>query len=249
MQAIASAATTVWSIAQKVLNATLKDNPIGIVITVVALLVGAIILAYKHSETFRNIVDGAFRAVKTAAQFAWDWISGHWPLLLAIITGPIGLAVLAVAKHWDAITAGAQAVIGWFRSGWDVLKGIITAPIDAAWAVISGIFAKIRAGVSAITSAVKSIPIPKVPDLNPFSVTPGGGGAVATGATATLRGVGHAPAARGGTSTGRGATNINVNGALDPEAVARQIRAILSGHDVRVGMAPIRAGMIAGRAL
>jgi hypothetical protein len=163
MQAVASAATTVWSIAQKVLNATLKDNPIGIVITVLALLVGGLILAYKNSETFRNIVDGAFRAVKAAAQFAWDWIKEHWPLLLAIVTGPIGLAVLAIAKHWDAITSGAQAVIGWFvRMG--RATGIIAAPFTRG--LSSGIIAKITAAVHTVSTLTK-IPHPSVPDLNP----------------------------------------------------------------------------------
>jgi hypothetical protein len=33
-----------------------------------------------------------------------------------------------------------------------------------------------------------------------------------------------------------GGINITVNGAIDPEATARQIRRILAGHDRRMGL-------------
>lgn len=232
----AAIATEVWAAAQRVLNAVLRANPIGLVITAILLLVAGLIYAYKNSETFRRIVDAAFRAVKVAAEFAWDWIKGHWPLLLAIITGPIGLAVLAIVKHWDTIRAGAAAVIAWFRSAWDVLQSILTSPFETAWRIISGIIEKIRAGVSAVTSAIKSIPKPSLPDLNPFSAAPATAGVTAMG---MRRGV----ATTGATTSG--GVSITINGALDPEGVARQIRAILAGHDVRVG----RAAVVAGRSL
>jgi hypothetical protein len=43
--------------------------------------------------------------------------------------------------------------------------------------------------------------------------------------------------ARGLRKTAAGGVQINVTGALDPEAVARQIQRILAGHDRRVGLA------------
>lgn len=42
--------------------------------------------------------------------------------------------------------------------------------------------------------------------------------------------------ASSGTTSGGGGVHITVNGALDPEATARQIRRILAGHDRRVGL-------------
>ena len=39
----------------------------------------------------------------------------------------------------------------------------------------------------------------------------------------------------GGQPTGSAGVTIVVNGALDPEAVARQIRRILAGHGARTG--------------
>lgn len=47
-----------------------------------------------------------------------DWIKANWPLILAILGGPIGLAVLYIVNHWKQISDGAKnmyhAVINWF---------------------------------------------------------------------------------------------------------------------------------------
>jgi phage-related protein len=46
----------------------------------------------------------------------WNWIKGNWPLLLAIITGPIGLAVRWVVKHWDQIITKVKTIPGRIKS-------------------------------------------------------------------------------------------------------------------------------------
>src|SRR5690606_6100826 len=71
---VTEAATKAWNAIQRVLNGTLRANPIGIIITIIGLLVGAIVLAYQRSETFRNIVQAAWNGIKTAASLAWDII-------------------------------------------------------------------------------------------------------------------------------------------------------------------------------
>ncbi len=125
-QAAMTAATKAATAAQWAMNAAMSANPLGLVILAIVALVAALVVAYKKSETFRRIVDGAFKAVWGAAQTAFGWIKKNWPLLLAIITGPIGLAVLAVVKNWDKITAGAsrmrdgvvnrfKAVVNWVK--------------------------------------------------------------------------------------------------------------------------------------
>lgn len=66
-QKIAAAATAAWSGVQKILNLVLTANPIGIVITAIGALVGALIAAYNHSEGFRQIVDKVWGAIKPLA--------------------------------------------------------------------------------------------------------------------------------------------------------------------------------------
>lgn len=65
-------ATVAYTAAQTLLNVVLAANPIGIVILAVAALVAGIVVAYQKSETFRNIVDGAFKAVAAAGRFMWE---------------------------------------------------------------------------------------------------------------------------------------------------------------------------------
>lgn len=61
----ASVATKVWAATQWLLNAAFLANPIGLVVVGIGLLVAGIILAYKHSETFRIVVNSAFHGVQT----------------------------------------------------------------------------------------------------------------------------------------------------------------------------------------
>jgi hypothetical protein len=128
-------ATQIWTGVQKVataaqwlFNAAMTANPIGLVVLAIVGLVAALVIAYKKSETFRAIVDGAFKAVKRAAEFAFNWIKDHWKLLLAIIAGPIGIAVGLVAKHWNSIKAGAKSAVDWIRGKFngmvDFFRGI-----------------------------------------------------------------------------------------------------------------------------
>lgn len=66
-------------------NAALAANPIGIVVIAIAALVAGLVVAYNESETFRNIVDAAFRAIGDAG--AWLWNNALQPALVAIVKG------------------------------------------------------------------------------------------------------------------------------------------------------------------
>lgn len=125
VQTLASAAaTTVWTAATKGLNAAWRANPIGIVITVVMALVAAIIYAYKHSETFRNIVDTGLKVVAAAFKFLWDgakaalsWISDTLTSLGDSVRGALVAAfrfmVNAVLGYFGLIIEGAAKLFGW----------------------------------------------------------------------------------------------------------------------------------------
>lgn len=67
-----SAATRVWTAVQWLMNAALSGNPIGLVIALIAALAGGIIYAYKHSETFRKIVDATWKGIAAGAKWMWE---------------------------------------------------------------------------------------------------------------------------------------------------------------------------------
>jgi phage-related protein len=134
-------AQKIWIAVQTAWNIVMLANPLGLIIAGIAALVAGVIIAYKHSATFRTIVQGAFKAVTTAFQVLWDvikagfnWIKDHWKLILAILTGPIGAAVIFITSHWDTIVSTVKALPGRISSAasgmWDGIKNAFRSAIN-----------------------------------------------------------------------------------------------------------------------
>lgn len=168
----ASVASKAWAAGQWLLNAALTANPIGLVIVAIVALVAAIVIAYKKSDTFRAIVQAAMRGAVVA--FGWvlskvtqlvGWIRSNWPLLLAILTGPIGLAVRWILQHWDQIKSGVvsktTALIAWIRG----LPGRILSALGnlgslllgAGGRVIQGFLDGIQRGFDRVRSKLREL--------------------------------------------------------------------------------------------
>lgn len=175
-------ATEAWTVAteigtaiQTAFNFVMAMNPIGLIVIAIAALVAGFILAYKKVDWFREGVDAAVAGIVDAFEwvietvedvwkaikFAYDWIKQNWPLLLAIITGPFGLAVYEIVKHWDTIKTGVTNVIEsirqWFSelpgkvsSALSNLAGYITAPFSSARDTVRGIIDAIQSKISGI---------------------------------------------------------------------------------------------------
>lgn len=101
----AEVGATGLAVAQAGLNAVLKANPIGLVVSLLAALAAGLVTAYKTSETFRNAVNSAFASVKKIAQNAIgtvvDWINE----LVAKIRG----AAAALANLKNGVGAAQDA--------------------------------------------------------------------------------------------------------------------------------------------
>jgi phage-related protein len=121
-----SVVTKAQSAAQAALNLVMSLNPIFLVVAAVVALVAIFVVAYKNCETFRDIVDGAFNTVKNVVMGVYNWVKDNWPLLLAILTGPIGLAVLAITTHWDTIKNAFTGVKNWIKERIDDVVGFFT---------------------------------------------------------------------------------------------------------------------------
>lgn len=61
---LAELATGLWAKAQAGLNLVLSMNPIALVVMAIGSLIAILVVAYKHSETFRNAVDGLWGKLK-----------------------------------------------------------------------------------------------------------------------------------------------------------------------------------------
>lgn len=65
-------AARIYTATQAALNVVMSLNPIGLVVIAIAALAAGLVLAWKHSETFRNIVTTAFSKVLEAVGWVMD---------------------------------------------------------------------------------------------------------------------------------------------------------------------------------
>jgi hypothetical protein len=160
-QVVAAAATKIWTAAQAALNLVMDANPIMLVVLAIAAVVAAIVLAYTHCKTFRDIVADMGRAVvavfdgiKTVALAVFHWIASNWPLLVGILFGPFGLAVAVIATHLGTVRALVGDVINFIRGAFSTVFGIITAPFTAAIGAVSGAIGSIIGIVGRIPAQI-----------------------------------------------------------------------------------------------
>lgn len=128
----ATAATEAGTVAEG-----LALGPVLLIIAGIAALIAIAYVIYRNWGTIWNGMKAAVKAV-------WDWIKTNWPLLLAILLGPIGVAVDLIVKNWGRIKAGASDAVAWIKSVWNGLVAFFT-----------GIPGRIAAYAGAVWDAVK----------------------------------------------------------------------------------------------
>ena len=132
---IVSATTKAFKAVQAALNAVMKMNPIGLIVLAIIGLAAAFVVAYKRSETFRNIVNGVWESIKNAAGAVADWFMKHvWPVMKAvwdgIAAGAVWLYRNAILPAWNGIKTAVSATIDWLvNTAWPAIK--------TAWDAIS----------------------------------------------------------------------------------------------------------------
>jgi len=128
------------------LGAAILANPIFLI---AALVIGIAIVLYKFRDEIIDALVGAWEFVKEKLGALIDWfknvipdaiaavidfVKDNWPLILAIITGPIGLAVKFIVDNWDrikeTISNAVQAVRDAIRRGFDAIRNFIRTSID-----------------------------------------------------------------------------------------------------------------------
>lgn len=122
-QIAANVASKALAIGIKLVNAAMRANPIGIVITIITLLVAAIVLAYNKNETFRKIVQAVWAAIKSAISTAWNFIKGVFAAIVSYITGTLVPRFNALKATVSTVWNGMKTVIS---TVWNGIKTIFT---------------------------------------------------------------------------------------------------------------------------
>lgn len=107
-QVALAAAQTLLAGARMALGWMLAMGPIGLV---VAAVVGAVALIIANWDKVGPFFTGLWNGIKNIVAGVINWIKANWSLILAIITGPVGLAVRYVIQNWQRIKDGAANMI------------------------------------------------------------------------------------------------------------------------------------------
>lgn len=208
-------ATKAMTVAQKALNLAQRASPIGLIITGVLLLVGGLILAYRHSARFRAIVDAAMRVAKAGVDKAVSAFKSLGPVVSAvmrIVARVVGTYVkvyvaafqlgFRLAKAtFEGIKDAVSNAVGFITDKASDLKGRLSDAWNSVRRTGVSAFKALIAPVQRIIDLVQNL-IDKIsnihiphPDLNPFNksgfnptqlLRAGGGSLVAAGDTITI---------------------------------------------------------------
>lgn len=123
-----SAVTKIATAVQVAFTAVMNANPIMLVIVAIAALAAGLIYAYKHSDTFRQIVDNAWKTIKSTVSSVWQWMKPTIESMVEAVKKLGGWFSDLYSKHikpaWDDSKTKIAAT-------WQWLKPILDAVIDA----------------------------------------------------------------------------------------------------------------------
>lgn len=159
--AIAAIATKAFAAVQAALNVIMSLNPLGIVILAIVGLVAALIYAYKNSEKFRSVVDGAFKAVKTAVLSVINFFKAL-PGNIAKAVGALGS--LLKTKGIDLVTGFIKGYVGAYIAVGKFFLGLGLKVATAVGSLAKTLFRKGVEIINGLASGYASV-IGKVADF------------------------------------------------------------------------------------
>ena len=144
--------------AQAALNAVLSANPIGIVITLIGLLIGAFVTLYTTNEDFRNKVNEVWNTVKTTISGVVNAIVGFFTM--TVPNGIRGL-ITAFENMWRSITTTVgnikTTIINGISVAVDWIKSLPSQALNWGKDMISGFVDGIKSKASSMVDAVKNV--------------------------------------------------------------------------------------------
>lgn len=131
-----------------------STGPIALIVLGIAALVVAIVLLWRNSKTFREIVTGAWNAIKAAAMATVGWlVNVAWPALASVFRAIAGVVLAVIRPIWAVVRVVLTLILAY----WLLTFVTMQAVLRVAWAVISAIFNTIRAVITAVVVAIYTV--------------------------------------------------------------------------------------------
>ncbi len=135
------------------------------IVLAIAAIIAIVYLLITHWKQVKTVALDVFHGVLDIISDVWNWIKGHWPLLLGILLGPIALAAVEIVQHWDQIENGAKrafdAVVNFARSLGGRILGAVGdlggILVGAGEAIMHGLLSGIESGFDAVKNFVGGI--------------------------------------------------------------------------------------------
>ncbi|MEU6543872.1 hypothetical protein [Streptomyces sp. NPDC046859] len=136
-QTAATIATALLTGQTLALNAAMRANLIGLIVTAIAALVVAVIYAWQNWDGFRNAVLTAWDAIKTAALFVWNSVLK--PAFAAIVVAVQAVGTWAVWLWKNAISPAFSFISMAARILLTVLVVLVFTPIMLIFKAVAAI--------------------------------------------------------------------------------------------------------------
>ena len=109
-------AVKAWEMAQAALDVVLNANPISLIVLAIGALIAAIVMAWNHSKTFRDIVVDVMKAVVEAVGWVIGALGDLVTAFIKIESGPLKL-FLGALSHLPFVGGGAKAALKMINEG------------------------------------------------------------------------------------------------------------------------------------
>lgn len=146
------------------LNLTLMANPVFLVVTALAALAAGLVYAYKHCETFRNIVNAAFNVIKsvvlTAIEAVKTGVTTAFNTMKTVISTIMTTIETVISTVWATIKTAVSTAVTAIETTVSTVFTAIKTTASSVWngikTVISGVVNGIKTTVSTVFNAVKT---------------------------------------------------------------------------------------------
>ena len=127
---------------------------LAVAAAVAALLVVAFVI-YKNWDTIWGAMKDSVQWVWDKIQDLWHWVSDNWPLLLAVLFGPIGLAAYLIVSNFATIQNAAKAAVDFIVSVWNGLVGFFSGIVSSIAGYFNGLWSGVTGAANTAIQAVE----------------------------------------------------------------------------------------------